>query len=204
MNNTTPNTTKIIIGVLVVIILCLAVYITSQPRMMPMPGNDNSNNMMENDDNGNGGDVSQNSQNSNTGGSGSSTVVPTRPGAVMTKTPVKNPLASTVWTWKSTSFTNKSTTVAPNNEKFVIRFGADGKVSSVTDCNSVAGTYTISSELLKFGALASTRMACQGPTLEMDYTNYLSQVESYQIVGSQLHLNLAKNAGMMSFTRKLN
>jgi heat shock protein HslJ len=203
----TPNTSKIIIGVLVFIILLLAVYIASQPRTHymnedgmrdgdMMNGGTDMDGMMD-------GDQRANPPSNGTGGTsvrganGQQIVTP--------MTPDKTPLGSTVWTWNNTTFTNKSATVSPSTGVFVIRFDENGKVNAVTDCNTLNGTYmlNIKNNAFKFSPLAGTKMACAGPSLETQYAGYLAQVDSYVISENHLSLNLANNAGTMNFTRKL-
>ena len=46
---------------------------------------------------------------------------------------------------------------------------SDGTISGTTDCNGFSGTYTISENTLSIGALAMTKMFCEG-SQEMEYT----------------------------------
>ncbi|MFY0618295.1 YbaY family lipoprotein [Shimia sp.] len=43
-----------------------------------------------------------------------------------------------------------------------LRFGTDGRVSGTSGCNQFTGSYTQSGEVLSFGNMAVTRMACIG------------------------------------------
>ena len=49
-----------------------------------------------------------------------------------------------------------------------VQFGADNKVSGHLGCNRFAGSYAYNNGELKFGPLASTKMACPPPFMERE------------------------------------
>ena len=49
-----------------------------------------------------------------------------------------------------------------------IDFGADGRLSGHTSCNTMTGRYTLEGQVLKVGPVATTRMACAQLQLEQE------------------------------------
>ena len=49
-----------------------------------------------------------------------------------------------------------------------IEFGADGKLSGHTSCNTLSGSYTLEGSSLKVGPVATTRMACAQLQMEQE------------------------------------
>jgi uncharacterized protein involved in outer membrane biogenesis/heat shock protein HslJ len=111
-----------------------------------------------------------------------------------------SPLADTSWQWTKTSMSNGTTVTPKEPAKFVLRFTADGKLRSTTDCNSAAGGYTADETKLGVGSLAFTKMACQG-SQESAYGQALQSADSYTISGDTLSIRLKGNAGVMMFKR---
>jgi putative lipoprotein len=69
-----------------------------------------------------------------------------------------------------------------------LRFEAE-RVSGNDGCNNFSGGYTRDEDSLKFGMLASTRMACpQIEGFEMIFNTMLSLVTRYRITGDRLDL----------------
>lgn len=201
------NTTKIILGVLVIALVALGLYLDSRPigdNMMDMEHDGAMN--MENKTTGG-------TMKTNTGVTPEESVTTTisKDGKKVTKTvvattPAKNPFPNTQWVWKYTIFADKSKRITPTTDRFVLKFGADGRMSSATDCNSVSGTYvTKINEGITFGPLMSTLMACTGDTLESEYSKELADVRLYSLpTQAELNLQLANNTGTMVFTKKTN
>ncbi len=200
---TTTNTTKIIIAISILILIGLGIYIANNRGDM-VPVEETASRLDSNSDATT--TVSNRTSNSNTtsvnsnGTTNGSMVV--KPGQVMTVTPKKNPLSGTSWIWKDTSFNNRTTSTIPGNNKFVITFGTDGAVTSSTDCNSVSGRYAVTNDRITISNTASTKMACQGATLETTYVQQLTQVTNF-VFESTNELDLAiGNTGTMSFSRR--
>ena len=69
-----------------------------------------------------------------------------------------------------------------------LRFEAE-RVSGNDGCNNFSGGYTKDEDSLKFGMLASTRMACpQIEGFEMIFNKMLSMTTRYRITGNKLEL----------------
>ncbi len=106
------------------------------------------------------------------------------------------------WVWERTERADGSV-VEPKDGSFVLSLIVEEKrVSSTTDCNSLMGSYLLSTDnSLRFGALASTKMFCAG-SMESIYAEQLTLVNSYHVSGSTLYLKLDRDFGTMVFRKK--
>jgi len=113
--------------------------------------------------------------------------------------PARMTLSMKPWVWVSALY-NDGTTVTPNKAgKFVITFGADGKFSATTDCNSVSGSYTATKTTISFGNMMSTLMFCEG-SQESTFTKILGSAQSYQFTSKgELVFNLEFDSGSAIF-----
>jgi len=114
--------------------------------------------------------------------------------------PVGSMLVGTDWTWQRTERGDGKDFIAPQGGEFILRFSSDGRVSSSTDCNTLTGDYVKDGEILSFGSLASTRMYCKD-SIETEYARDLSYTNSFTIKDDELHLILARDAGVMIFKK---
>jgi len=71
------------------------------------------------------------------------------------------------WTVESI-ITGETGSSVPQGVTAWLQFGADGRVSLNTGCNSGGGTYTADSSTITFGALATTKMFCAGAAGELE------------------------------------
>jgi len=72
--------------------------------------------------------------------------------------------------------------------KTEMRMSGDGKFSSTVGCNRIAGEPRVEGDRVSFGALATTRMACQ-PALgatEMKYLAMLNAARAFRLEDSKL------------------
>jgi AsmA protein len=111
-----------------------------------------------------------------------------------------SPLADTSWQWTKTGLSNGTSVTPKDPAKFVLKFAADGRLSSTTDCNSASGSYTASESKLAVESLAFTKMFCQG-SQESAYGQALQSAESFAISGDSLSIRLKGNSGTMMFKR---
>ena len=72
---------------------------------------------------------------------------------------------------------------------------ADGrKVQGSAGCNRMTGTYQLDGQKLKFGPLATTRMACPAMQTETAFLKALAATTRYEVSGSSLTLYGADTA----------
>ena len=71
---------------------------------------------------------------------------------------------------------------------------AGRKVQGSAGCNRMTGTYELDAPSLKFGPLATTRMACPGLATETAFLKALGATTRYEIAGTMLTLFSADTA----------
>lgn len=84
-----------------------------------------------------------------------------------------------------------------------LEFAESGRASGNGSCNRFSGTATIAGDLLSFGPLMSTKMACVEETLTNQETRYLASLGSaqrYAVAGDTLRIYLA-GGGELRFAR---
>ena len=94
-------------------------------------------------------------------------------------------LAGTSWVWTETLMSDDSKTTPAQADAFQLAFGADGSVSTTTDCNTNAGSYTVDGNQIKLDFQISTMMACPNDAQEASYIKDLLGVQSYLICRRQ-------------------
>lgn len=64
-----------------------------------------------------------------------------------------------------------------------LRLDGDGRASGKGGCNGYGGSYTLEGAALRFGPLASTKMACATELMDQEqaYFDLLAQVERYAV-----------------------
>ncbi len=116
-------------------------------------------------------------------------------------TETKYPLIDTNWRWLRTESATGTIVSEPlSSAPFLLKLSADTTMSSQTDCNTINGSFTQSADELIFGPLMSTKMFCEN-SIENEYVEQLSLVESYSITDNMLRLNLSNESGTMFFVR---
>jgi len=105
------------------------------------------------------------------------------------------------WQWTGTQLSNDDIITPNGSAEFIAWFNTEGDFSSTTDCNTIGGTYTTNANVLTFGVLFSTKMACMEETLETAYAKNISETQSYFIDDQgQLILELKYDTGLMTFS----
>lgn len=123
---------------------------------------------------------------------------------VITKIPDTNHAESILdssWVWEHTLLKNGERIEAKTGQKFLLSFPSAEKYISSTDCNSVSGNVIVDREVVSFGEGASTKMFCEN-SQEQEYIRDLLLTNAYSIERDTLLLNLNRDYGTMTFTRK--
>ena len=82
----------------------------------------------------------------------------------------------------------------------ILLSGKDKRLGGSGGCNRLMGSYELDGDKLKFGQLASTRMACAAGTAEeAAFTNLLQGVVRWQVEGSQLVLFDGEGRAVLRF-----
>jgi heat shock protein HslJ len=102
-----------------------------------------------------------------------------------------SPAGLTGVAWKLVSYgASGAQTAAVSSVPTSLIFNADGTVGGTMGCNQFGGDYETSGDLITFGAMASTMMACEEPlmTQEAAILTMLSGPVTYQVDGTKLTL----------------
>ena len=70
-----------------------------------------------------------------------------------------------------------------DGSKGTLSFTADGTVSGRSFCNNYNGSYTLSGQSLTIGRVASTKMACPPPEMELEraFADILTHVSRFEL-----------------------
>ncbi|MER7517014.1 META domain-containing protein [Streptomyces sp. NPDC126499] len=83
------------------------------------------------------------------------------------------PLVGTSWTVDALLSGETSASLPAGSEgKAKLAFGKDGRLSGSLGCNRVSAPATISGKTITLGAIATTRMICTGPQMELETKLY--------------------------------
>lgn len=92
--------------------------------------------------------------------------------------------------WRLVQLGDKQITPADEQQEAHLIFSTeDGRVAGSGGCNRLAGSYTANNDALRFGGVASTRMACtHGMETESNFLGALEHVRTWKISNRQLEL----------------
>jgi len=98
--------------------------------------------------------------------------------------------------WQLIELNAKTAPAGAGGRRVTLRFDADSaRVTGFAGCNRFGGSYTMAGDSLRFGPLATTRMACtEGMQLESDLTAALMATRRYELTSTQLKLFGASGA----------
>ena len=100
------------------------------------------------------------------------------------------PLADTYW--RLVELGGRPTMGGPGPQEAHLQFARDSaRVTGFTGCNRLSGRYTLDGSSLRFGATATTRMACADPggnRQEQEFLAALGGTTSHRIAGDTLVL----------------
>ena len=111
-------------------------------------------------------------------------------------------LQNTAWQWTQTLYSNDDI-IAPNQvDAFTLTFIDDGSFTATTDCNILFGSYEVEQNIVSFGSIAGTKMAC--PDIESQETvfaNMLEETNGYVLTEEgMLALTLKYDTGSVMFS----
>ena len=123
--------------------------------------------------------------------------VPHDKGAARLRTPGA---ASGVWHWETT-VTPVERIGTANPERYTLELQPGGVALVRADCNRGRGSYEMSEGRIKFGPIATTRMACPPGSLDSRYLKDLQRATIFFVEGGKLFLDLPVDSGTMRFAR---
>jgi heat shock protein HslJ len=123
--------------------------------------------------------------------------VPDDKGAARVRTPEA---ALGVWHWEATVTPVEQIGTA-NPERYTLELQRRGVALVRADCNRGRGSYEIGEGRIKFGPIATTRMACPPGSLDGRYLKDLSRATIFFVEGGKLFFDLPMDSGTMRFAR---
>lgn len=103
------------------------------------------------------------------------------------------------WTWVSTLYADGRELLPKAADAFTVTFGADGKFSATTDCNSIGGNYTANTNNISFSEVRSTKMYCEG-SQEALFISLIEDVEGYHFTSKgELIFEFKHGSGTATF-----
>jgi putative lipoprotein len=102
--------------------------------------------------------------------------------------------------WKATELDGKPVPAAQSTREVHIILGGTGRVGGSDGCNRIIGSYTLSGDGIKFGALAGTQMACPDTVdTERGFRKALNGAARWSIAGDRLELLDATGGRLAQF-----
>lgn len=104
--------------------------------------------------------------------------------------------------WRVDEITGRPISAAEQQREAYLIFSVQSaRVSGSGGCNRLSGSYEASGASLRFGGIASTRMACaRGMEVESSFLQALEQVRRWKISGRELELTDGEGRLMLRFT----
>ena len=133
-------------------------------------------------------------------GCAQSTSAPSAPSGIEGSTALTADQLAGKWNLVSIQAFGQPERTTPANAVYTLTLSADGRLSTLADCNGCVGTFALSGQAFTAGpALACTRAAC--PTMEFEsiYTSLLSGDSTVTL--SAQSLLLSSGRGTLRFTR---
>src|SRR5262245_2742426 len=117
------------------------------------------------------------------------TAAPAPGGQAATPTPGSRPLVGT--RWRATELAGKPTPAQDAESEAHLVFDAKGRVSGSDGCNRMTGDYTLKGDVVTFGKMAGTLMACIGAAAETEgpFREALKSATRLRITGDRLELS---------------
>jgi imidazolonepropionase-like amidohydrolase/heat shock protein HslJ len=101
--------------------------------------------------------------------------------------------------WRLVSLGGENVKADTGGRPIELRFTDDGKVQGSAGCNRVSGAYTLAGESLRFGPLATTKMACPAMELERRFLEALQSTARWRIASGALELSDASGRPLARF-----
>ena len=133
-------------------------------------------------------------------GCAQSTSAPSAPSGIEGSTALTADQLAGKWNLVSIQPFGQTERTTPSTAVYTLTLSADGRLSTLADCNGCVGTFVLSGQTFTAGpALACTRAAC--PTMEFEsiYTSLLSGDSTVSL--SAQSLLLSSGRGTLRFTR---
>lgn len=105
------------------------------------------------------------------------------------------------WQWIRFDGMDDNVIKVKDSSRFVLTLANDGTASGIVDSNRFKGTYSVSGASLKFGELATTKVAVAPDSLQDKFLDGLKNASSYILRDGMLYIALRVDGGIMVFRR---
>lgn len=113
--------------------------------------------------------------------------------------PSRMSLGMKKWVWISTLYNDEREIRPTKAGAFSLTFGANGKFSATTDCNSMGGSYTANTDTITFSEIFMTEMYCAG-SQDTVFALMLEHTSNYHFTNrGELILDLKFDSGSVVF-----
>ncbi len=85
----------------------------------------------------------------------------------------------------------------PQPANYTVEFRDGGQLAVKADCNSCSGTYSISGESLKVGAVACTLAFCGSASFDTAFRAVLTSANTFSVKGNDLTINSLKGVARL-------
>ncbi len=86
----------------------------------------------------------------------------------------------------------------PQPANYTVEFRDGGQLAVKADCNSCSGSYSISGESLKIGAMACTLAFCGSASFDSAFLAVLTNASTFGVKGNELTINSSKGVAVLS------
>lgn len=105
------------------------------------------------------------------------------------------------WAWGDTSYSNDIQEKAAEGRQYLLRFKDHGVLQIQADCNTVMGSYHVSSHSLILGLGPSTMMSCGPDSKDVKFLKDIAGTTAWFIKKGDLYLGTKADTGSMHFYR---
>jgi heat shock protein HslJ len=81
---------------------------------------------------------------------------------------------------------------------YTVEFRDGGQLAVKADCNSCTGTYSISGDSLKVGAMACTAAFCGSASFDTAFLAVLNNASTFAVLGIELTINSTKGVARLN------
>lgn len=102
-----------------------------------------------------------------------------------------------VWKLQSLEAPGLGLVNLPQPTNYGVEFRDGSQLAVKADCNSCSGTYSISGESLKIGAVACTLAFCGSASFDTAFLAVLTSADTFRVKGNELIINSAKGVARL-------
>ncbi len=109
-------------------------------------------------------------------------------------------LTGVIWQWTELEMSDGATITPEDPFRYTLEFYSEQQLAVGADCNRGVGASTRTGSQLNLNIIVVTEAMCLPGSLSEDYLTYLNDVVSVTFADGQMHLALAIDSGILSFS----